>query len=192
MTKKKEKGYILKKSNDRILVPEGTHEGILYSVVLLGQQKQNYKDEERISDRILMTFEFPDNVHVFDEAKGEEPMVSSIELNLSTHRKSKFTEYLRNLGIKDPDGFNLIDLLNRKCLVTIQHTESNGETYANISNITDVVKTGDPAEAYNPLVFFNIYDFTLEDLEKIPDWIRKKVQGAENWHELNLEATLDS
>lgn len=80
---------IATKGDDRpkTMVPEGTHVGRCYAVVDLGTHHEEWKGKPKTRRKVILSFEFPSQMHVFKEEEGEQPMGRSKTFTNSLGRK---------------------------------------------------------------------------------------------------------
>jgi len=165
-------------------VPAGLHVARCVDMYHIGTVEDTWKGEVKQMNKVLLTFELPDVMHVFDKDKGEEARKISKEFTLSMSPKAnlrKDLESWRGAKFSDTDAkeFDVTKLLGMPCMLNVIHAESGGNTYANISVITPPAKsTVVPEQIYESLEFN--YDNAKETFEKCPTWVQKKiVQSAE-------------
>jgi hypothetical protein len=86
----------------------------------------------------------------------------------------------------EADSFDLEQLLERPCLLNVVHTESNGNTYANIKGASPLPKGMTAPPQFNAPRKFEIMEATKEQIEALPQFIREKVY-ASNEYKLRFE-----
>lgn len=77
------------------------------------------------------------------------------------------------------DGFKLVNVVGASCFLNVQNNKAeNGKVYTNIVGVMALPKgTPKAVMSVSPIVF----DFdtaTLDDVEKLPDWIRDQVKAS--------------
>jgi len=176
-------------SKARELVPAGTHIARCYSMVHVGTNSENIMGQIKFLNKVRITWELPTELRVFNEEKGEQPMVISQEYTLSTHEKSNLRKHLegwRGQGFTEEEAkrFNISVLLEKACMLSIIHkpSKSSAKMYAIISSISSLPKGMECPIQINPTFEFNFTDkFNLEQVEKFPDFIKDKIKSSEEF-----------
>lgn len=175
-------------SQPRELIPSGNHIARCYSMVHVGTNKEIIMGTEKILNKVRITWELPQEMRVFDESKGEQPMVISKEYTLSMHEKSnlrKDLESWRGKGFTEEEAksFDVAQLLGVACLVNVIHKKANnGNEYANISSITTLIKGMECPAQINPTFEFNYTDkFDSLIVESFPDFIKDKIKSSSEY-----------
>lgn len=171
--------------SQRELTPSGNHIARCYEMIHVGTNKEMLPTGEKILNKVRITWELPQETRVFDETKGEQPMVISKEYTLSMHEKSnlrKDLESWRGKGFTEDEAksFDITKLLGVACLVNVIHvTAKNGNTYANISSITTLIKGMECPPQVNEIFEFNYTDkFDPQKVESFPDFIKDKIKTS--------------
>ena len=173
-------------SKPKQLPPPGTHVARCYSVIDLGTQPGTFGPKRKIR----ITWELPDETAVFQEDKGPQPFVVSKEYTLSLYEKANLRHDLESWRGKqfttdELKGFDIFTLIDVPCLLTIIHKtkEGGGKTYANVSSISKLAKGMTVSARINPLVRYSIDDKSNTVFLSLPEWMRKKIEEAEEWNE---------
>jgi len=169
----------------RELIQAGTHIARCYSMVHLGTVQWEYLGEVKHTDKVRLTFELPFETKVFNEDKGEQPMVISKEYTLSLHEKANLRNDLENWRGKsfteeEVKAFDISKLIGVPCSVSIVHkVAKNGNTYANIGALTSLPKgTTCPAQV-NESFEFNFDDkFDTNFIEDAPEFIKDVIKST--------------
>ncbi len=169
----------------RELIPSGSHIARCYEMIHIGTVKEMYMGEEKMINKIRISFELPNEMRVFNEEKGEQPMVTSREFTLSMHEKSNLRGLLQNWRGKafteqEADDFDVTTLLGVPCMLSVVHVEAkNGNTYANIGGISGVPKGIPVADQINPTVEFNYEEkFNTDFIDQLPSFIKDKIMAS--------------
>ncbi len=172
----------------RELIPAGNHVARCYEMIHVGTNKEVIMGDEKILNKIRLTFELPQELRVFNEEKGEQPMVISKEYTLSMHEKSnlrKDLESWRGQGFTEDEAksFDVTKLLGVPCLLNIIHkTSQKGSKYTYISNVTTLIKGMDCPKQVNETFEFNFTDhFDSQVVEKFPDFIKDKIKTSSEY-----------
>ncbi len=178
-------------SAPRELIPSGSHIARCYEMVHIGTVTEKYMgEEEREIDKVRLSFELPNELRVFNEDKGEQPMVTSIEYTLSMHEKANLRRHLetwRGQGFteNEADNFDITALLGVPCMLSIIHVTSkkNGNTYANIGGISGLPQGVKCPPQINPSREFNFNEkFDLDYVESLPNFIKDKIKSSKQYN----------
>jgi hypothetical protein len=176
-------------------VPEGVHRAVCFGIVDLGMQYSEKFD--KTTHKVMIMWEFPDEKIETDE--GEKPCVISKEYSLSLHEKAVLRKDLeawrgKMFTAEELAGFDILNLLGVGCQIQINHAEKNGKTYANIAGIMALpkkMKVEDSERGNENLIFDMSDSATYGNYDKLPEWIRTKVDNSETWKEIKGTGTDD-
>lgn len=155
------------KSKPREICPTGVEQGALVSIVDVGTQQPNNP-----------TFKESRQIFYFFEILG----ISSEAGDLFRIKKQyTFSEFSKNLlrdlkawkNIETLEDYDHDDMLGQVAAVTITHSEDG--KYANISNISGLMKGVKPLKPKSPLTSFYIdteNGFDQEGFDALPEWLR--------------------
>lgn len=158
--------------------PAGTHLAICYLVADLGLQESSFDGKSKIQHKVVLGWELP-NEHMQDGRPFGCSKIYTLSLNeranlckdLESWRGVPFTE-------ADKDGFDLQRILGKPCQVTIIHEKKGDKTYSNVTTVTSVVKGMQVPQRTNDLVYYDHSEPNDIALQKLPEWIRKKIANA--------------
>ncbi len=160
-----------KKFTQRPLVPAGNHPARCYSIVDLGTHTTVFKGQDKVNAKLMITWEFPDFMHTFNDQIGPQPLVVSHKYNVSLASKATLFKMLsswRNTKeVGSGPGFLKV-YMSQWCLAGVIHNADKKDPnikHANISggdfggeNITplptmmkDIYKT---KPLMNPPIYF--------------------------------------
>lgn len=178
-------------SSSKVLIPEGTHTARLYEIMYIGTIPTQFTNEDGTQKeqyKVRLTFEFPDETQEFD---GEEkPLVLSKEVTFSLYRGTQ-TAVLRTIAhallgaqLKDEEAevFDIDELLGKACLVTIEHAEYSGNTYAKMVGFAPLPKGTIAKEQYNESVTKSVHTMTKEEIEALPEFLADKMKSSREYH----------
>jgi len=172
------------------LLPEGVHIARCYQIIHLGTRtKEHPKWGTRARNEIRITWEVPGEMRVFDEDKGEQPMVISRSFTFTKSRKGHFVSFLeswrgKSFSEKELESFDVVNLLGQPCLLNIVHAEaSNGNTYANISSISPPLKDSKVPKGINPQVWYTPIAHDQEVFDTLPEWMQEEIEDSDEYKE---------
>ena len=159
-------------------IPAGTYPAICTTVVNLGLQatgKWGPKPTHWIA------FEVP-SVRIEwekDGQKHEGPAIVGSRYTSSLSPKANLRKQLeswrgRAFTEEELAGFDLFNILNAPCLLSIVHNESGGNTYANIAAIMGMPAGTPLPEAEGKLLKYDPSDPGMFD--ELPDWMKKAIE----------------
>lgn len=174
-----------KASKDFATVPAGNHVAICNAVIDLGLQPGSgmYPEPKR---QVYLRFELPTE-RVKYERDGKEvegPMSIGRTLTASMSQKANLRKLIESWFAKAfptddaAADFDLENLLGRKCLLNVTHTEKGEKVYANVSNATPIPK-GMPVDyaQHNQSLFYSLDEPDEKVYQALPEWLRKKIDG---------------
>ena len=153
--------------------PAGLHPALCIGVVDLGQQVSMYGTKSKL----LLMFELP--TCLMDDGR---PFIISRRFTATLHRQGDLRPFLaawrgKDLLAEEAKNFDMGVLLGKPCRLFIQHEEREGKLYANIENVLKP-EAGQPAQASNPLVRFDLDQPDLAVKGLLPEWVRKAIDQA--------------
>jgi hypothetical protein len=165
----------------RELIPQGMHVARCYSMVHIGNVEWEYKGEKKISNKIRLTWELPNEMRVFKEENGEQPMVISKEYTLSMYEKANLRRDLeswRGKGFSnaEADDFDVTKLLGQPCLLNLVHVTKGDNTYCNVAGVNPLMKGMECPAQINDSFEFN-YDDKFDNawVKEQPDFIKSQI-----------------
>jgi len=179
-------------TKERELIPAKSHMAYCVSVVDCGTQAQRpYLGKEKPpAPEIMITFEFPKELRVFTEEKGEQPMVKTVTYRNFWTEKAALYKLIKGwLGSLDDFDFSMI--VGKPCQVSITHdvSESNGKTYDNLGNVTAPIEEMLaiwPKPISKPFMFSIEEDgFDSQAFKDLPNWMQEKIQKSEEFIKYN-------
>lgn len=179
------------------IMPAGSHVARCYSIVDLGTQEKIYKQTGELKEVhvIRIAWEFPTELTVFGDEKGEQPFILGEEYTLSLADKANLRNVLES-WIGRPlnedelhDGYNLRELVGKECLIGIIHAKSKDgtKTYANIQTIGQIPKGLVCPLQINPSQYFVIdtENFDQETFELLPEFVQKKIMESKEYKSMD-------
>lgn len=171
----------------KTLVPEGTHPARVIGFIQIGTTDDTYLGQPIKSNKIRLTWEFPDELKVFKEGEDAKPLVHSQEYTFSMGKKSNLRPIVEgiigtSLDEEEAYNFNFESLLNIPCLVSIKHGETKkGSQYAKVATTAPLIKGMNVKEAYNPITILTYGSWNDEKFLALPDFIKEKMMKSEEY-----------
>jgi hypothetical protein len=187
-----------KSTAPKILVPAGTHLGVLYSIIDLGTQITEYNGEKKPKRRIRLTWELPKKRAEFDGKS--KPLVVSKEMGFSMFSVAalrKVTEAIigKSLSDQEANDFDVAKLAGCGCLVSIAYAKGkDGNTYAGISGIAPLMDGMESPAPENDVVVFDL-NGDSQAVEKafaaFPGWLQEKIAKSPEGASLSSTSAVD-
>ncbi len=173
-------------------IESGSYPARCYSLIHIGTIKENFQGEEKIMNKVRITWELPTELKVFKEENGEQPSVISKEFTLSLHEKSTLRGFLTNWRGKsfteeEAKSFDVETLLSAPCMLNITHKQSKDgtKTYAEIGSVSKLPKGLPCPEQINESYVWTYENFDAEKFSKLPEFLRAKMVTSSEY----LQAT---
>ena len=162
----------------------GTYIASCYMLVDLGEQ---YSEKfAKWSPQVLIGWEICGETI---EINGEEhPRTLSKTFTASLGENSNLRKSLkswrgRDFTADELKGFNLTNIIGAPCLLNVVSEEKNGKTYSNIMGIVPLSKGMGRPQKTLANVIYDIEQNDIADVDKLPDWIAKKVRESRTFQE---------
>ncbi len=168
-------------------VPPGCHFAICNMVVDLGVQESSYKGKAKKQHKVYLRWEVPDE-RVTYEKDGKEvegPCSIGNFYTLSLSEKAALREVLENWRGKtfSPEelaGFDITTVAGKCCQIMVQHNESGGKTYANVTGVMGTSREqkerARTAQSEVGVVVYSLENPTV-NWDKLPQWLQEKIEG---------------
>jgi len=172
------------------IAPVGSHLARLYRIIDLGTQKSEYMGQVKMLRKVKFFWELHG-----DELKIDgKPLIQTRNYTLSLGEKAslrKDLESWRGKSFTDDElrGFDLNNLLDKWCMVTVQHrTAGNGNTYADAVAVTPVpsivLKAGLP-QGVNPCVLFDLQKFDQKTFDELSQGLKDQIMQSAEFRNTN-------
>jgi hypothetical protein len=172
------------------IAPTGSHLARLYRIIDLGTHKSEYMGKVNMLRKVKFFWELHGDDLKTDEGK---PLIQTRNYTLSLGEKAslrKDLESWRGKSFTDDElrGFDLTNLLDKWCMITVQHRESNGKTYADAVAVTPVpavvAKAGLPS-GVNPTLLFDMQKFDQAVFDSLSDGLKNQIQQSAEFQNKN-------
>lgn len=163
--------------------PAGNHAARVCEVVFLGTVHESFKGVEKDTPQIKIGFEIPGELR----EDGLPFVVGTMPITLSMNKKAHFRKLVQGIVVLTPETekeFDANELMGKECLVNIIHRPSKTDpsiVYANITGASPLPKGMVVGPAVTEQFNFDVTTSSAEDLAKLPDFIRGKVESTPEW-----------
>lgn len=164
-------------------VPTGTHVMRCYRMIEIGTVKTEFKGQVKHQKKVRLEWELPNELHEFKEGEGEKPFSIGKEFTLTMYEKGNlraFLESWRGKGFTEDEAksFDITKLIGKECMGSIVETEKDGKKYTNLVSVSTLPKGMACPPQVNPSFVLSYDDFDIEKFRKLPEFIRKKMEGT--------------
>lgn len=183
-------------------VPPGCHFAICNMVVDLGVQETSFQGKSKSQHQVYIRWEVPDERVTYekDGKQIEGPCSIGSTYTLSLSEKANLRKVLENwrgtpFTEQELRGFDITTIAGKCCQIMVQHKESGGKTYANITGVIGVSREQKErsrgAKSEVGVTVFSLDDPDDSAYERLPNWIREKLDTrvpAQSAHSANASA----
>lgn len=170
----------------RELIPTGNYIARCYKMIHIGTVEEIILGEKKVLNKVRIGWELPTELRVFNEEKGEQPLVIDKEFTLSLYEKSALRGVLKSWRGKDfteeeAKCFDITKLLGVQCMINIIHKPSKrdaSKVYEEIAGITAVPKGITVPEQINSTFCLDYDNFDQAKFNSLPDFIKQKMQTS--------------
>lgn len=161
-------------------VPTGATVGICYGVIDVGLQETSYQGQKKLKPQVIVLWETPNELmtdgrpfgvsKVYTASMGE---ISNLRKDIQSWRGSAMTEEQAN-------NFDLTSVLGHACLLNITEAKSGEKTYTNVTSVMPVIKGMAIPPISNVLVSYDMDAPDRAAYERLPDWIKRKIDAGKS------------
>lgn len=170
----------------RELIPTGNYIARCYKMIHIGTVEEIILGEKKVLNKVRIGWELPTELRVFNEEKGEQPLVIDKEFTLSLYEKSALRGVLKSWRGKDfteeeAKCFDITKLLGVQCMINIIHKPSKRDAskiYEEIAGITAVPKGITVPAQINSTFCLDYDNFDESKFNSLPDFIKQKMQTS--------------
>lgn len=172
-------------SKPRELLPAGNHVAVCYEMIHIGTVTKLIQGDMKTLNEVRLTWEVGDEMREFDGV--QKPMVISKDYTLSMNPKANLRKDLdswRGVAFTEEEAkaFDITKLIGVPCMVNVIHNKANnGNTYANVSGITPLHKSMTKPKQHNPSSELSYSAWDQAKFDKLPSFIKEKMQGSEEY-----------
>ena len=160
-------------------VPGGSHFAVCDIIAVLGLQETLFGTK----NQVYIRFEIPTERWEYekDGEKKEGPGVIGNIYTASMDPKANLRKLFEGWNGKkftdvEASSFDVLKMLGKGCLLSVQESTKGDKTYSNIVSAAPLMKGVAPMKAELPLLLYHDGDKSMFD--KLPEWIRKKIDTA--------------
>jgi hypothetical protein len=181
-----------------VKVEPGTYMARCFSMIEIGHIDTEYNGEKKKQHKVMLTWELPDELAVFNEEKGPEPFAVSKTYTLSMHEKStlrKDLESWRGKGFTELEAakFDITKLMGVPCLLTVTHQPGKQDptkVYVTVTAISRLMKNQVCPNPVNPTKVLSFDDFDWKVYESLSDYTKERIKQSDEFKALQEPATV--
>ena len=156
--------------------PAGTHTAILYQIIDLGTQKNDFdKENVKFQPRVRFTWELCE-----EKMADGRPFAIGKEYTFSANQKATIVQHIKAWTGQDVGkNFEVDSLLGKACNLTVVHnTKQDGTVVASVSGISALKKSEKAPPQVNPSLLFELTPdkFNPEIFKSLPDFFQDKIK----------------
>lgn len=159
-------------------VPTGMTLGICYGLVDIGLQESTYQGQTRIKPQVVILWETPGELMTDGRPFGISKVYTASMHENAGLRKDIESWRGKKLSESEAEEFDLIAVLGKPCLLNITEATKGERTYTNVGSITPIMKNMTVPQCANSLVSYDMDRPDRDAYERLPEWIRKKIDNA--------------
>jgi hypothetical protein len=179
----------MRESKPKEIVPSGNHVATCYQVIDLGTVEGQWEGKPTFKRKIRLSFELPNELRVFSEEKGNQPLVKHRDFTFSMHENSVLRPFIQSwigktMSDDDARKFDFSSLCGMTGLLNIIHKNIDGNVYANINTMTPLMSGMSAPAPINPQVVIfldNFEDFNWDGYNALPEWMQKDIAKSPEW-----------
>lgn len=174
-----------KKSTPRVNPPKGTHIAILTQILDWGTQHDAYGDRRKVE----LIWELPEELHVFNEERGEEPFIVDRKFALTISKKAALKECLEGMtGVEiTDDEIELEPYLLTVCQLQINLVKDGEYENVDIQSYMQLGKNDQKRiKSFKPqgeVKCLDLDNFDEEVFKTLPDWKQKLIATSPEYKE---------
>lgn len=163
--------------------PAGEHPALCKAIIDLGTHEESFKGRDVSRRKVRIEWQVPDELDDdgYPYTVGEEYTFSrderaNLRKMLEWWREKKFTE-------SELDQFDIRSILERPCLLQIS---INAKGYPVIDSVDRLPKGRDVGPLVGSTLLFSLdpAEVDLALLERLPDWVVKKIKSSPEYHDI--------
>jgi hypothetical protein len=182
----------------RELTPAGSYIARCYSMIEIGTIETEYKGEKKWLHKVRIGWEFPLETKVFNEEKGEQPIVISKEYTLSMADKANLRADLANwrgkaFSEEEAKRFDITKLVGVPCMINVIHEpgkQDPSKIYEKVGSIMPLPKGTVCPPQINPTFILSYDDWDDAKFEALPDFIKDKIKLSKQFKNLHINDSI--
>lgn len=179
-------------------VGPGSYPARCYSMIEIGTVETEYKGQKKKQKKVMITWELPDELDVFNPDKGLEPYSISKTYTLSMFKDSNLRKDLegwRGKGFTEEEAasFDITRLLGVPCMLSVIHEPGVSDptkTYAKVASISRLPKGLECPPQINKTRILSYDNFDWDVYESLSDYLKDKIASSDEFKKLQDPSTI--
>jgi hypothetical protein len=176
-------------NNNSVKIPAGTYLARCIQMIEIGTVPETFKGTgvTKMLKKCRIVWEIYDDELVSED--GKVPTIGA-DYTLSMYEKAnlrKMVESWRGKSLTEEESllFDVTILVGATCQLTIKDKTVNEKTYMEIAGVTKLMKNVKCPNAVNELEVISYDNFDVKKFEKLPNWIKVKMEKSLEYKALN-------
>lgn len=173
-------------STPRELVPSGNYVARCYKMIQIGTVTEVINGESKQLQKVRIGWEFPNDMKVFSEEKGPQPISVDEEYTLSMGDKANLRKMLaswrgKDFSMDEAKAFDVTKLVGVPCMVNIIHIQSKrdaSKTYSKVGSVSSIPKGVNVPAQVNKTFVLSYDSFDYDKFNSLPDFIKDKMKTS--------------
>ena len=172
-------------SNAPVSIPVGTYQSRIIGVAELGLQETTYNGVQREQKQVALLFSVYEN-------SDATPVVIGRSYTMSMRENSNLRKVIKSIRGKDftkeeLNDWDLIQLLNMPCTVSVDQYEKNGFKNAKITQVGMAMKDSNLPESTEKHIYFDMDNTdTWDSFALMPKWLQMKINNSITFKNENI------
>lgn len=172
-----------------VIASEGNHVARVYSIVEIGEITDTWEGEDRQVRKLRIGWELPNEVHVFNEEKGEQPLAVFQEYTISLNSKAKLRKIVegilgKTLNKEEEENFSIESLLGKPCMlqVTQKVSMTSGNPYCVVVGTGSIPKGMTVPEPVNQPMTLDYENWNQEVFDTLPTFVQERMMASTEYN----------
>jgi hypothetical protein len=178
-----------KPDNDFKKVEPGSYVARCFSMIEIGTIETEFKGQKKKQKKVMLTWELPDELDIFDPDKGPQPYAVSKTYTLSMFKDSNLRKDLegwRGKGFteEEAEAFDITVLIGKPCMLSVIHQpgkDDPSKSYVLVSSISRLMKNTECPKQVNPTRVLSFDEFNWDIYNSLSDYLKEKIASSDEF-----------
>lgn len=179
-------------TQQRELIPAGNYIARCFQLIQIGTVTDTIMGRTTTASKVRIGWELPEELKVFDEARGPQPLMISAEYTLSTGQKANLRKMLASWRGKDfteeeAKYFDVAKLIGATCMLNVIHVagkQDPSKMYEKIAGVTPLPKSVKCPDAINPQFVLSYDEWDIEKFNQLPTFITDRMKSSSEFQKI--------
>lgn len=167
----------------------GLHPARCAMMAYIGTQEDDYKGTISSKPKVVLGFEYPEDMHVFNEENGPQPYFKSKTYTFNLGTKANLRKDLEMWRGKKFEGdwpdFDITTVLGTSVQHNILEGEKEGSWY--IGGFIKIKNQADCPPLVGEPICYDVREHDQEQFDRLPKWVKEAVEASPEWAELHSD-----